>query len=75
MRVCRKTQIDKVLDHLKRCRRSGITSKIAFERYSITRLASAIRDLRKRGTDIETELLRSADGSRYAVYRLAKPNA
>lgn len=72
MRVCRKTQIDTVLAHLRRYRRAGITSMVAWERYSITRLSSAIHDLRKRGAAIETELRQSADGSRYAVYRLAK---
>lgn len=72
MSVCSRTQIDTVLAHLRRYRRRGITAIEAFDRYRITRLASAILDLRKRGTDIETELLRSADGSRYAVYRLAK---
>ena len=72
MRVCRKTQIDTVLAHLRRYRRAGITSMVAFKRYNITRLASAISDLRKRGAAIETELRQSADGSRYAIYRLVK---
>ena len=72
MSVCDRTQIETVLAHLRRFRRAGITSLVAFDKYRITRLASAIRDLRQRGVAIETELRKSADGSRYAVYRLAK---
>lgn len=67
-----RSQIETVLAHLRRYRRAGITSIQAFGLYQITRLASAIHDLRERGVAIETELRLSADGSRYAVYRLVK---
>lgn len=67
--MCRSEQPDIVLRHLKRRRR--ITAMDAFREYSITRLADVIYKLRGRGVHIVTEL-RKGNGTRYAIYRLAK---
>lgn len=48
-----KSQREAVVNHLK-MHKNGITSKIAFERYGITRLSAVIFDLRKNGMSIST---------------------
>jgi hypothetical protein len=62
------TQKQIVLKHLKRKR---ITSMEAFALYNITRLAAVIRDLRKEGKTITTEI-KNNHYSHYAVYKLEK---
>ena len=69
--VRQQDQTQVVLKHLRRYRRKGLTSFQAFGLYQITRLADVIYRLRDREIEIETEL-RTGNGTRYAIYRLAK---
>lgn len=66
--ACRREQPDIVLRHL---RRRHITAMDAFRKYNITRLEDVIHKLRRRGHVIVTEL-RKGNGTRYAIYRLAR---
>lgn len=63
------SQIDLVARYLKRYH--SITSMFAFRRFSVTRLADIVHKLRRRGTEITTQLI-AHKGTRYARYRLAK---
>lgn len=58
-----------VLKHLQSGR--PLTSWEAIQLYRHTRLAAYIEDLKKRGYEIETELIPKGR-TRYAVYRLKK---
>ena len=69
------TQKEQVIKHLKKYR--GLTSMTAFEKYGITRLASAIHELRHHdGYNIlsvdKTVTNRYGDKCRVAEYRLVK---
>ena len=70
------SQNDKVLNYLKEHKK--ITSMDAINKLRITRLSSRISDLRKRGIDIDTEIVykRDADGNpiHYSVYTLREKN-
>jgi hypothetical protein len=65
-------QRDVVLKHLQR--RGSITQAQAWERYSISRLASVIEDLRRSGEFIWTEMLETRSKTycptKYARYRM-----
>ena len=66
------TQQEQVLNHLRAIHSmhdSRITSQQAWRYYSITRLADVIFKLRRRGYDIETEMVRNGSVS-FARYRL-----
>lgn len=63
----KKTQKEQVLNHLKK--NGSITTMVAFNRYSITRLSARIWELRKDGYEITTEN-ETRKGKTYARYRL-----
>lgn len=68
--------LDIVRNHLEK--HNTITSKIAFEKYGITRLSAVIYNLRDAGlkivTEYETSKNRYGEKTTYAVYRLVKDN-
>ena len=51
-----------------------LTSWDAIRMWGCTRLASRVHDLRNRGINIEVRMRPLADGTRIAVYTLAKDN-
>lgn len=53
------TKTNQVLEHLKK--HGMITSWVAIEQYRATRLSAIIFNLRKRGYDIETQIVLSKD--------------
>lgn len=61
-----------ILQHMKKY--GAISHFEAEELYGCTRLAARIKDLRNRGVEIDTELVkgknRNGENTRYAVYRL-----
>ena len=63
---------DLILQHMKTY--GSINPKEAEREYGCMRLAARIKDLRNRGVDIETEIVkgenRNGGNTRYAVYRL-----
>lgn len=63
---------DLILGHLKT--HGSINPKEAEREYGCMRLAARIKDLRNRGVDIQTEIVRGENRygarTRYAVYRL-----
>lgn len=63
---------DLILRHMKNY--GSIDPNVAKEEYGCMRLAARIKDLRNRGVDIETEMVRGKNrnggNTRYAVYRL-----
>lgn len=66
-----------ILEHLKNF--PYLTSKEAFEKYGVTRLAACIFDLREKGYEIETVMVetttRFGESCRYARYVLkGEPN-
>ncbi len=63
------TQNEMVLWHMTDM--GAITPKTAFRYYGIMRLAARVRELRKQGHNIETQMV-NRRGVRYAEYRLAK---
>ena len=64
------TQKDTILHHLKRYKRSGLTSKEAIDRYGCTRLSAVIRTLRDEGNDIRS--VREAVVGRYGTVSIAR---
>lgn len=66
-----KSQTKQILGHL----RAGhaITPLDALNRFRCFRLASRINEIRRAGIDVETSILKSEDGARYAEYRLRSP--
>lgn len=68
----KQTHCDLILRHMKTY--GSINHKEAEREYGCTRLAARIKDLRNRGVDIETEIVkgenRHGGRTRYAVYRL-----
>lgn len=64
------TQCDKVLRHIEQF--GSISPQEAIAEYGIYRLASRISDLKGRGYHFSTEMRKGKNGSRYAVYSLAK---
>lgn len=62
------TQNQKVLNHLKN--EGAITSMMAFSKYSITRLAARVKDLRDQGHEIESEMVYASGSVKYAKYTL-----
>jgi hypothetical protein len=63
-----RTQCEVLLHHLKRG--SSITSMAAFRLFDITRLPDRMRDLRKRGINVQSEMIKLASGKRVARYWL-----
>lgn len=63
----KKTQKEQVLNHLKK--NGSITTMVAFNRYSITRLSARIWELRHDGYEITTEN-ETRKGKTYARYRM-----
>lgn len=63
------THVEQIAAHLKRHR--TITSVQAWSRYGVTRLADCIHKLRRRGVQVDTELVPHKT-TRYARYRLVK---
>lgn len=63
---------DLILQHMKTY--GSINPKEAENEYGCMRLAARIKDLRNRGVEIETEIVkgknRNGENTRYAVYRL-----
>jgi predicted methyltransferase len=64
-----KTQKEKVLAYL--IKHKSITSWTAIQKFSITRLASVIFDLKNDGHEIFTEIVKT-DDARWAKYVLIK---
>ena len=64
----KRSQTDVILGHLEDI--APITSLEAFEKYRITRLSARIHDLREQGENIQTEIVKGKDGTRYAKYWL-----
>ena len=65
----RKTKTEKIVAYIER--RGSITSMEAFKLFYVTRLASIILNLRKRGLNIVTTTIKTKEGS-YAKYLLLK---
>lgn len=63
-----KTQCDKLLYHLQRG--SSITAMSAFRLFDITCLAERVRDLKRRGIEVRSEMIKLASGKRIARYSL-----
>lgn len=61
-----KTQCDTLLHHLQRG--SRITSMAAFRLFDITRLPDRMRDLRKRGVAVQSQMITLPSGKRVAQY-------
>ena len=70
----KETQCNKILAHIKE--HGSISPIEARVLYGVMRLASRVNDLRRRGVDIESELVTGVDRDgkkvRYAVYKLAE---
>ena len=68
----KETQCNKILAHIKE--HGSISPIEARVLYGVMRLASRVNDLRRRGVEIESELVTGVDRDgnkvRYAVYRL-----
>ena len=68
------TQCERIIRHLEDF--DSITDVEALSDYSVRRLAARICDLRKRGYDISTEMVKGVnrydEPTRYARYRLNK---
>lgn len=64
------TQCDIILQHMKTL--GSISALEAVHYYNILRLASRIKDLKRKGYRIDTEMRKGKNGSRYAEYSLAK---
>ena len=62
------SQTQKILKHLKTGQ--SLTPIRALNWYGIMRLAARIIELREAGYNIETQMLVTRDGKRYATYRL-----
>lgn len=73
MAMANETHCRLILEHMKN--HGTIHHFEAEELYGCTRLAARIKDLRNRGVDIETKMVkglnRHGGKTRYAVYRLA----
>ncbi len=67
-KVSRRTQEDVVLDYLRQ--HGTMTTLEAVTKLYVMNPQQRIKNLRKRGYDIETEYVRSAEGKRYGVYVL-----
>lgn len=65
MQEQKRTQEDIIYQHLDN---APITQRIAAERYNIWRLAAVVHRLREEGTEVETEMCKAENGSRYALY-------
>ncbi len=63
-----RTQCDMLLHHLERGAR--ITSMAAFRLFDITRLPDRMRDLRRRGVPVQSQMIKLASGKRVAQYWL-----
>jgi hypothetical protein len=63
-----RTQCDMLLHHLERGAR--ITSMAAFRLFDITRLPDRMRDLRRRGIPVQSQMIKLASGKRVAQYWL-----
>lgn len=64
----RMTQSQKILEHMQT--KGAITPKDAMELYGCMRLAARIKDLRREGYEIETEIRGRSNGY-YAAYTLS----
>ena len=64
------SQKERILDYLKRGNK--ITSLKALDLFRCARLASRINELRSMNYDITSELVKGANGSRYAEYTLVQ---
>lgn len=68
------TQCDRILRHLRDY--GSITAIEAISDYGILRLAARIKDLKRRGHNITSEIVQGAnrygEPTRYSVYRLAE---
>lgn len=64
-----RTQCDRIADWLIAGR--PITDMDALRHFGCRRLASRIHDLKKRGMDIETRMVKTEGGAHVAEYRLA----
>ncbi len=63
-------QQEAILNHLKRNKRTGITSMEAIEKYGCTRLSAVIVALKKKGNDIRT--VRENVPTRYGSVSIAR---
>lgn len=70
MRVRKGSKIAKVWEHLKRCRKTGISRWQAMQDYRLLNLPDAIYVLRERGAKIATTKKRTRCGDEYTVYVL-----
>lgn len=70
----KQTHCDLILRHMKTY--GSISHKEAEREYGCTRLAARISDLRRRGVDIQSQIVTGKDRhggkTHYAVYKLAK---
>ena len=64
----KRSQKQVVLRDLERRTRKGISSMEMWEKYNITRLSSIIFRLRMEGYKIDTVMVESASGAKYARY-------
>jgi len=62
-------------DEIKRALLEGmeLTQLDAYRHFGCFRLAARVEELRKQGLDIETQTIKSANGKKFARYRIAHP--
>lgn len=63
------SQVQLILNAL--MRGEEVTPLAALQRFGCARLASRINDIKKLGYNVVTEIVKGANGQRYASYRLA----
>lgn len=69
-KIKRKAQTVKILEYMKT--HDGITAEEACLRLNVWRLAARIKDLRKQGYTITTEMIKAPSGERFGLYRLTE---
>lgn len=71
--MSRPTQVDLILDMLKRSGDAGVTPQEALREASCFRLAARISELRAQGHDIQTKSYKTPGGAVVARYVLKRP--
>jgi len=66
------TQNEKILEWLRTAPQATLTAKGAVAAWDCWRLSARIAELRAKGHDIKTEMVKGRRGVRYARYRLVK---
>lgn len=69
-KIKRKAQTVKILEYMRT--HDGITAEEACLRLNVWRLAARIKDLRKQGYNITTEMVKAPNGERFGLYRLTE---